>query len=113
MVSLVEGYGFTVMQFENLTFEDQVRIASGARFLVSNHGAGLMNMLFMPTSSRVLEIRKRDPQMLCFYSLASGLGLDYFYVFADEVDPQEDSHNTDLLVDCDRLEQAVAAMIAE
>jgi len=55
-----EKYGFRVLHLENHSFEDQVRLVSNAEYLVSNHGAGLTNMLFMNPGSRVLELRRRE-----------------------------------------------------
>jgi glycosyl transferase family 61 len=40
-------YGFQTICAEELSFEQQVRLCSRARYIVSNHGAGLTNMLFM------------------------------------------------------------------
>src|ERR1035437_4173888 len=59
-------------------FEDQVAILSKARYVASNHGAGLTNMLFMRPGGRVLELRREgDAHNNCFFTLASALKLDY------------------------------------
>ncbi|RMZ97280.1 DUF563 domain-containing [Brachionus plicatilis] len=41
---------------ENLNFDQQVLLFSKAKLLISIHGAGLTNVIFMPSSSVVLEI---------------------------------------------------------
>jgi hypothetical protein len=47
-------FDFQTIYAEDLSFEQQVKICSRARHLVSNHGAGLTNMLFMPQGASVL-----------------------------------------------------------
>ncbi len=73
--------GFTILECEDFSFEEQVSIFSHARVLVSIHGAGLTNLVFMPTGSCVLELRKEEePEMYnCYFSLASVFDQRYFY----------------------------------
>ena len=53
---------------------------SRARYVVSNHGAGLTNMLFMKDGARVLELRHvSDYVNNCYFILASALQFDYLY----------------------------------
>ena len=47
MIEVLEAY----------PFEEQVRAVSAARYLVSGHGAGLTNMLFMRPGSHVRHVR--------------------------------------------------------
>jgi len=58
--------------------------------LVGSHGAGLTNMMFMPSQSKVLEIRNHgDSHNNCYFSLASEFGHRYFYIQS-----QGDNKNT-------------------
>lgn len=100
VMRVVSEFGFEVLRAEAHSFEEQVRIAARARHLVSNHGAGLMNMLFMREGGSVLELRHRtDSVNNCYFTLASALGLDYFYQTCDPERPGEDPHTAHLLVD--------------
>ncbi len=67
--------------FEKVSFADQVRTMRACRLLVGNHGAGLTNMIFMPTGSRVIEIVQSFKP--CFEILAHIMGHDYQRVYAD------------------------------
>lgn len=90
--------GFTILYMEDLTYEEQVSYTSRASTLVSLHGAGLTHMLFMPQSSRVIEIRAEDDtHNNCYYSLASDLNHDYFYVFAKSVDKSKTTGEANFL----------------
>jgi capsular polysaccharide biosynthesis protein len=107
-------FGFRVVHFEEHPFDEQVRIAAGARFLVSNHGAGLTNMMFMRPGGRVLELRRRDErERNWFFNLASAAGLGYFYQLCDPERPGEDPHTANLVVDPRLFRENIAAMLAE
>jgi capsular polysaccharide biosynthesis protein len=80
-VSILENFGFSIIYFENYSWNEQVSICSKAKYLIGLHGAGLSNMLFMPANSVVLEFRKvGDSHNNCYFSLASALGHSYYYL---------------------------------
>ena len=113
VLRVLREFGFAVAYAEDHTFEQQVRIAAAARFLVSNHGAGLTNMLFMRPGGRVLELRNSaDRVNNCYFTLASALGLDYFYQTCGGEVPAEDPHTADLLVDVRSLGENLSRMLA-
>ena len=112
-VAALEGYGFKTVYFEDYSFEEQVKIALDARFMISIHGAGLTNMLFMSSGGSVLELRQNgDALNNCYFSLASALGLEYFYQLCRSESPGEDAHTANLIVDCRLLRKNVELMLA-
>lgn len=97
--------GFQTIHAEELSFAQQVQISSRARYLVSNHGAGLTNMLFMPENGSVLELRHQtDSINNCYFTLASALNLNYFYQPCRPVSDGPDPHSADLIVNTEELE---------
>ena len=112
VVAVVRGFGFRVVYAEDHTFEEQVGMASRARFFVSNHGAGLTNMLFVREGGRVLELRHQtDKVNNCYFTMASALGLEYFYQTCPSDDPAEDPHYAHLRVDPDALAENLRLML--
>jgi len=112
VVRVLSGFGFRVLQTETLTFEEQVETVSRARFLISNHGAGLTNMLFVRDGGRVLELRHQaDRANNCYFTMASALGLEYFYQTCPSEDPTEDPHTAHLRVDTDALAANIRMML--
>lgn len=80
IVELVKEYGFDVIDFEELTWKEQVQMMSSCSILIGLHGAGLANMLFMHKGTIVIELRRRDDfHNNCYFSLASALQLNYLY----------------------------------
>jgi capsular polysaccharide biosynthesis protein len=104
VIKILSQFGFRVVYPEDLSLTEQVRMFSGARYLVSNHGAGLTNMLFMSPGSNVLELRHRtDGINNCYFTMAAALELNYFYQSCEPVNPAADPHTADLLVDTKAL----------
>jgi capsular polysaccharide biosynthesis protein len=112
LIGLLHESGFKVIHAEDLSFADQVRIASGTRFLISNHGAALTNMLFMNSGASVLELRhKADRTNNCYFTLSSALNLNYFYQTCDSPNSEENAHTANLIVDTGRLRQNLRMML--
>jgi len=112
-ISVLEEYGFKTVCFEDHSFEEQVKIASEAQFLISNHGAGLTNMLFMTSGSSVFELRQKgDAHSNCYFALSSALNLNYFYQACDSENPGEQANKANLAVDCRLLRKNIELMLS-
>ena len=99
ILDALREFGFRVVHFEEHPFAEQVRIAQGARLLVSNHGAGLTNTLFMPAGGSVLELRRTgERERNWFFNLASAMGLNYYYQNCPPADAAG-AHSGDVTVD--------------
>jgi capsular polysaccharide biosynthesis protein len=110
VVEILNQFGFQTIYAEDHSFAEQVKIASRARYLVSNHGAGLTNMLFMPDGASVLELRHdADCVSNCYFTLSSALGLNYFYQTCRANGP--DPHFADLTVDTKKLKETLTAFL--
>jgi capsular polysaccharide biosynthesis protein len=112
VISFLKGRGFTILFAEDFSFEEQVSIFSRARTLVSIHGSGLTNLMFMPTESTVLEFRnKRNTSVEnnCYFNLAAVFNQRYFYL-ACETDSELREQEANIYVDIDALEENLALM---
>jgi capsular polysaccharide biosynthesis protein len=113
VTSVLRAFRFETVCAEELSFEQQAQTFSLARYIVSNHGAGLTNMLFMKDRGSVLELRHEgDCVNNCYFTLASALDLNYFYQTCAPEDPSADPHDAHLVVDLDRLEKNVRLLLA-
>jgi capsular polysaccharide biosynthesis protein len=113
------GYNFKVVDPGALTFQEQVRLFSRCRALVSVHGAGLTNCLFMPEAGRVLELyralaSKQDGMNACYWRLATASNLDYYYQFCAHGENRGgDIDRVDIRVDIETLKRNVEAMLSD
>jgi capsular polysaccharide biosynthesis protein len=85
LMPIAESFGFDVVEAENLSFTDQVRLFSSAESVVASHGAGLTNLMWVPRGCKVLEILDVDYVNDHFYNLSSVMGLEYFYQLCKSV----------------------------
>jgi hypothetical protein len=85
LINELKKFGFKIIHTENKTLEEQIQIFSDCEILVSPHGAGMTNMLFMPKGSKIIEIghSNLERQTLCYWHLASQLKHDYSYIPVD------------------------------
>ncbi len=112
-LAILAEYGFKIIYFEDYTFEQQVKIAMNAKYIISNHGAGLTNILFMESGSCVLELRKEGDFLdNCYFSMASAMNLHYFYQLCIAENPEEDAHTANLIIDCNLLRKNIESMLA-
>jgi hypothetical protein len=114
VVDVLLEFGFQIICAEDLSLAEQVQMFSAARHLVSNHGAGLTNALFMSAGSNLLELRHRkDGINNCYFTLASALDLNYFYQSCEPVNPADNPHTADLHVDATELRTTLKLMLEQ
>jgi capsular polysaccharide biosynthesis protein len=112
VTSVVQKFGFETIFAEELSFAEQVRICSRAHYIVSNHGAGLTNILFMQDGGSVLELRhEADCINNCYFTLSSSLEFNYFYQTCAPQDPSADPHTAHLVIDVDQLEENLKLLL--
>jgi len=79
---VVRNRGYEIVRFEDLSWKDQIIQAASAKSLVTIHGAGLVNTMFMPKNGSVLEFRRNKIyHNQCFWHLSAALKLNYYYLF--------------------------------
>ncbi len=112
LLPVLKRHGFQYILAEKMTWEQQIATMLSADFLLSNHGAGLSNMLAMRPGSSVMEIRERcDTTQGCFWGLASAADLKYYYMLADKDDANKSAHWSDVRVDPNELNRTIETMI--
>lgn len=102
LMTVLQKSGFETMQMEKLSFREQRELMRETKVLMSSHGAGLANLIFMPEDAKVIELHPDvERYNSCFYHLAAALSREYYYSFekADHSNPQE----ANITVDLDKL----------
>ena len=69
-----------VILTNNATFEEQVRLMARTGVLVTMHGAGLMNEIFLPPGAAVIEIFPVHLKHVLYERIAHYSGLYHFKV---------------------------------
>lgn len=107
--NMLSALGFITVYMEELSFSNQKDLMNETKILISNHGAGLTNMLFMKEGSLVIEL-KADALDInnCFFNLAKALNHRYYYTInkGDSNEIQKANINVDLI----KLEELLSAI---
>lgn len=107
IIPILKKYHFEIKYLEDHDWTGQMSIFLPCQALISIHGAGLTNMLLMPSGSSLIELRRKgDDHNNCYFSMASALDVDYYYLLCEKKDvTQTDS---DIKVDPHKLEQLLS-----
>lgn len=113
ILPLLQYFKFEVIYCDSMSLMEQVMLFSQTTILVSNHGAGLTNMLFMKPESVVLELRsKGDSHNNCYFSLASALQIGYYYCECSRFNDNIDPHLADLIADKEELKAVLTEILS-
>lgn len=115
VMEFLSSKGFVEICFEDFTFFEKVSIMASATHLISIHGAGLTNMLFMPEEGNVLEfyrdfVSEDEYHSKSYWRMAGALGLNYSYQLCLTEDIPKSLDKDDLVVEIPELEQNLKIM---
>ena len=91
VIALLESYGFDCLDLESVPFSTQVSSFAECEYLISIHGAGLTNSIFMPANGTVVELfpkcvdREREINA-CYKRLSDALGLRHSFLWCDRIE---------------------------
>lgn len=110
---LVAQYGFETVACETLTMKEQIKVFSAAEIVIGSHGAGLTNIWFAPSGTRVVDILQPSYSTLVyvFWCLGDALGHEYWYFWGESPNLAAPSGTgTDMSVPIDRLRRTLEAL---
>ena len=95
----LKGLGYEILCMEDYTFAEQIAICSQSKVMVALHGAGLTNMMFMPKSSVVYELRfEHDFHNNCYFTLSSEFNHDYYYQLCSAEQEGQETHAGNVII---------------
>ena len=103
----LQQQGFKKVYFERMTLLEQARLMRETEVLLGVHGAGLTNMLFLPSHAKVIEIHNEEYGDPCYLRLASCLELT-LYICPSKGADKELGNQSDIVVDVLALQQITA-----
>jgi capsular polysaccharide biosynthesis protein len=107
LLPLLDKYDFAVVHTENLSVREQIETFANAKAVVALHGAGLVNCLFCPPSTPVLEIYPQyyhDPGYRVLFSVRD---LRHFYMIGETPDTSMPPRQENVYVDPKKFEMAL------
>ncbi len=116
----VEAYllkqGFEQICFEDYTVFEQIFLMQNANVLVSMHGAGLTNIIFMDPGSFLLEltpmVERKEQFRFPFWRIASLLEINYYIQFCKTIDKGEhDLYDRNIEVNMEEFKTNVVSLL--
>ena len=84
-LDILESFNISLITLSGMSLEKQINLFSECDLLISIHGAGLTNMLWMDKGSNIIEIRQKNPSNdNCYFSMSSSLSHNYYYLQAEK-----------------------------
>jgi len=72
LINLLESEGFYIFEPESVSFEEQVAMFSGAKFVIGPSGAGMFNTIFCPPETKILSMEPMETWATLHANLFSG-----------------------------------------
>ncbi len=101
VIEILQRKGFKVFCLESLSVLEQIGLFKNAKFIVSMHGAGLVNMCHCDNSAVIFEIYTQYYHDSSFRLLALTLGHNYEYLIGktittNNLHPKEENAEVDI-----------------
>ena len=90
VVKLLEKYGFKRIYLETLSVVEQAHYFNAAEVVVAPHGAGLTNLAFCESKTKVIEIFSPGYITPLYWFLSNICRLEHYYIFGDRL-PDDDN----------------------
>lgn len=116
VIQLLKEFNFTIVDFDVMSFVDQVSILRNAKILVTLHGAAMANTIFMSPNSKVLELmhefKSEKSYRFSYWIQSSLVEIDYYVQFCTTLNQHENVLFCDLIVDIDLLQKNLNLMLS-
>jgi capsular polysaccharide biosynthesis protein len=97
-------YKFEEIKMEDLSINEKINLLQNTDVLLGSHSSGLTNMLFMKPGSIVIDIRDPDDNIKnAFFSMASELDLQYFYM-------EREKDKEEVFIEPNKLDKLLATL---
>ncbi|GGA21541.1 glycosyltransferase 61 family protein [Okeania sp. KiyG1] len=105
VAEFLSKFGIKSVTLTSMSVAEQALLLASAQVVIAPHGAGLTNLLFCNSGTKVIELMSPDAVRPCYYHLSNHCSLDYYYLLGESVDAakQDMIINIDLLSDLMKL----------
>jgi len=109
---VLEKYEFQTICLEDLSISEKIGLLQNVEILAGSHGSGLANMTLMKKNTNILDIRDPEDKFKnAFFSQASALGINYFYMEREVNNESLDPINEDLTIDSQKLSYVIEKIL--
>lgn len=109
LIDFLNTKSFEIVHPENLSVAQQARIFSEAEFVIAPHGAGLTNIVFCQSGTKIIDIFSPDWVNPCYWRLSSHMNLKYSYILGQGKEILENENyfgiGKDIILDMEKFNQ--------
>ncbi|MBN8555170.1 MAG: glycosyltransferase family 61 protein [Deltaproteobacteria bacterium] len=80
-----ESYGYKIVDFGLLSFQEQIQLTRNAKVIAGPHGANLVNLIFAVPGTQIFEIMPSNFVVDCYEKLANIFNLPYHVMSGGDV----------------------------
>ena len=85
LIKILKKKNFKILKMEKLKFYNQIKYCSRASIIISLHGAGLTNLIWMKKKTKLIEIRgSEDKNLNPYFVMCKHLGIKYYYFLTEK-----------------------------
>lgn len=114
---LLISMDFKIVNMEDYSFIEQVKMMNETSILLSSHGAGLTNINFLNENSKVIEftplIQDISKFRFPFWRMSNLLNLSYYCMFCEVIQKTSDQYDADISVDLKKVELLLNRVIQD
>lgn len=111
LMPILDRYGFTVFDLEDLTVKQQIEAFVNAQAVVGLHGAGLVNAIFSEKGTPVLEINTQYYHDSSYRVLFVQTGHPYFYIVGETDDLLCSTKKENVYIKPEKFEGAIKVLL--
>lgn len=86
LIPIVKSFGFDVVNCEDLSFIEQIKLFSGTKVILGEHGSGMNNQIFSPYGCNTIEIYNPVWLHHCILLISNILGHKHWHTFGENAD---------------------------
>ena len=102
--SILEPQGFIKVFLEDYSFDEQVQLLNSASIVISSHGSGLANVLFMQPEAYIINLASNDHHDYFCLPLAGAANVKYCHINCTGENLENPAYNN-ITVDLNMLQQ--------
>ncbi|MDD3151217.1 MAG: glycosyltransferase 61 family protein, partial [Candidatus Gastranaerophilales bacterium] len=107
ILKCLESKGFKSYKLEDIPLKEQVELFANAEIIVSPHGAGLTNLVFCPSSTKVVEFYSPNYTDIRQRIIADTLNIEYRYILGEKLSDNVEPQFEDVYLDINKLEKTL------
>ena len=122
IIPILKKFNFEIVYSEDLSPQKQLELFSNTEYLISIHGAGLTNVIFMRPNTTLLELRKDTLGFVngklesnrlynTYYHICDNTKMKYFYLNCPSPTPEMSRLYADVIVNPQELEDILKVSI--